>query len=1086
MSFMRITGICIALFCVFGLCAQSDVKKTIQEGKQLNEKGLYAESEAVLKEGIERQKQDNKIETVDYSTLINELANVYYKQSRIIEADSLYRQALLIRKEKCGEKSLEYAETLNDWAELKVGMAQFEDLENWLETSLEIRKKKLGEESVEYALSLTILSHYYTFSGQIAKAGEPAEKAVRILAGAVGEQHPDYALALFKWGDYFLLTGQLSEAEKCYRQATEINGQFFGESHPEHLTGWLYITTLYGRMGKYREAVDILLRVIPLLEESLGKKHGSYIGALSNLGAMYAVLDENRKASNYLKASLELSREFLGEKHSYYFNALNALATVYLSMGLYEKAEPLYLQSLQLRKELQGEENASVVAALNNLGNFYGTMGNFDEAEKYSVEAIEIVKKIDANNLANHIAAYGNLVLHYCQSGKTEAAIQLFEEIQDLYRSSHLENTFNYILMFNQVLSVLSSRPEADYTAMEQSFMENMQRLKSLLGETYADHIHSAICLNTLAQFYDRNGQYEKTQDIYLQILAALRQHSDEKQRLYSIFLANFAANQWKLGKHENALQAYQEAFEIIKDEMKQNFVFLSEKEQELFRQARSAFLTRFHSFSYQYLQEKGNTSVSGFAYENELFFKSLLLNSSRNIRQSILESGNEELIQTWTNLQKNARSSRGQMQEEKEIIRQTQIYRTQQKDFSIQWRDVQNTLGEKEAAIEFIHFENRYCALLLRPDYPYPQMTELCSDEQLLEAIRQSPFDAKAVYPLIWKPLEKQLKGVNEIYLAPSGALNSISFAGMKKGKAYLGDHYTIHHLISTKDIAEVKSRNKEAFQSKQIALFGGADFGLSAGELVAVNESRDTESALNLTRSMLDNMDSTRGQGFDYLPGSKQEVQIIAEQLFGFGWNTSLFVDKEATETRFKSLSSAHSPEILHVSTHGFYFPQAEKTTSDRLSLEDDSKQNPYKLSDNPLMRSGLVFTGANHVWSGKELAGDIDDGILTAYEVSDMNLSHTRLVVLSACETGLGDVIGSEGIYGLQRAFRLAGAQLLLVSLWKVPDKETIELMTAFYSQWMQENNIQKAFSTAQRQLRKKYPDEPEKWAGFVLIE
>ena len=136
--------------------------------------------------------------------------------------------------------------------------------------------------------------------------------------------------------------------------------------------------------------------------------------------------------------------------------------------------------------------------------------------------------------------------------------------------------------------------------------------------------------------------------------------------------------------------------------------------------------------------------------------------------------------------------------------------------------------------------------------------------------------------------------------------------------------------------------------------------------------------------------------------------------------------------------------------------------------------------------MLRSGLIMAGGNAAWQGKQTLEGKEDGILTAYEISQMNLSNTELVVLSACETGLGDIQGNEGVYGLQRAFKIAGAKYLIMSLWQVPDKQTSLLMTTFYKKWLEDKmSIPNAFHAAQKELRSIGLD-PYQWAGFVLVE
>jgi CHAT domain-containing protein len=189
-------------------------------------------------------------------------------------------------------------------------------------------------------------------------------------------------------------------------------------------------------------------------------------------------------------------------------------------------------------------------------------------------------------------------------------------------------------------------------------------------------------------------------------------------------------------------------------------------------------------------------------------------------------------------------------------------------------------------------------------------------------------------------------------------------------------------------------------------------------------------------------------------------------------------VFVQKNASEEILKQLSGK-SPSILHIATHGFFLPASES----KINLVINPTYEP-PATENPLFRSGIILSGANYFWKGGNAINGVEDGICTAYEISQLDLSKTELVVLSACETGLGDVKGSEGVFGLQRGFKLAGAQKMIVSLWQVPDKETAELMTALYSEWIKGKSIETAFYHAQTLMRNKYA--PFYWAAFTLVE
>ncbi len=218
-----------------------------------------------------------------------------------------------------------------------------------------------------------------------------------------------------------------------------------------------------------------------------------------------------------------------------------------------------------------------------------------------------------------------------------------------------------------------------------------------------------------------------------------------------------------------------------------------------------------------------------------------------------------------------------------------------------------------------------------------------------------------------------------------------------------------------------------------------------------------------------------SNRGASWRYLPGTLSEVEFI-KPLFK---QSTLFTGAKATEEAFKSLQGKQAPDILHMATHGFFFKGGE------IKKDQIGKIREFEYSNDPMIRSGLMLAGSNLKWKGEDIPSKLEDGILTAKEVAALNLYNTKLVVLSACETGLGDIKGSEGVYGLQRAFKAAGVNYLLMSLWTVPDEATAEFMKVFYTKLKQGFDIQTSFEQTQATMKLQYRNEPYKWAGFVLV-
>lgn len=212
--------------------------------------------------------------------------------------------------------------------------------------------------------------------------------------------------------------------------------------------------------------------------------------------------------------------------------------------------------------------------------------------------------------------------------------------------------------------------------------------------------------------------------------------------------------------------------------------------------------------------------------------------------------------------------------------------------------------------------------------------------------------------------------------------------------------------------------------------------------------------------------------------LPGTKVEVKKVNEHLRSAGWETNSYFQQDATEEKIKQISN---PGVLHIATHGFFLEDIDPGAEEKVfGIE------PAKAAENPLLRSGLMFAGADNTVQSIDAkeSSEQDDGILNAYEAIMLNLDQTRLVILSACETGLGEIRNGEGVYGLQRAFQIAGTSTVVISLWQVSDEVTQKLMSNFYNYWLESGDKQKAFARAQLSIKEKYP-EPFYWGAFVMV-
>lgn len=367
----------------------------------------------------------------------------------------------------------------------------------------------------------------------------------------------------------------------------------------------------------------------------------------------------------------------------------------------------------------------------------------------------------------------------------------------------------------------------------------------------------------------------------------------------------------------------------------------------------------------------------------------------------------------------------------------------------------------------EFISYDTYYvyyAVSITTKESQVPKFLKLCRVEQIDEILRNSKlYDAKNLvfYSEIWKKIERYISKKKKILISPTLNLNKVNFGAISCGVKRLGDVYQLASISTLNSLFQRDCVKDSA--KKSIALFGGIDYDAS----ISVNK----KNVQDTSKTKLDR------SGFDYLPETLNEVTNISDLLAGV-MNTTVYSGQKATESQFKLLSR-HSPSVIHISTHGFYLKGKGLKAPFFKNLSLSSKIT-YKMS-----KCGLLFSGANNAWNGIYAQDVEEDCILTAAEVEKMDLSDTELVVLSACDTGLGDCESIDGVYGLSRAFKIAGAHTIVMTLWKVNDLVTREFMCEFYGQIKEGLEYHEAFRIAQKKLRLKYQD-PLLWAPFVIID
>jgi CHAT domain-containing protein len=401
----------------------------------------------------------------------------------------------------------------------------------------------------------------------------------------------------------------------------------------------------------------------------------------------------------------------------------------------------------------------------------------------------------------------------------------------------------------------------------------------------------------------------------------------------------------------------------------------------------------------------------------------------------------------------------------EKELSQKSEIFGESFEGKRIQFKDVKGALQPNEAAIEMVRYRyfNHsftdsviYAALYLKQEFKSPKAIILKDGHRMetrffkfyRNAITGKIPDAVS-YGVFWQPLIDEIGQVSTVYLSADGVYNQINMEAIPTPDGrYVIDNSNIVLVSNTKDLFTRKVKKRETTKNNTATMFGNPTFYLTA---------------------------SADGKGIPSLPGTEKEINQLQFMLKQKGWTTTEFLERTAGEEKVKELNS---PKIFHIATHGLYRPSAQ------LTLEKELEGNEALLTQNPLMRTGLLLKGAGDLLDKTDFNYNMENGILTAYEAMSLNLDKTDLVVLSACETGLGELEAGEGVYGLQRAFLVAGAKVLIMSMFKVDDDATQKLMLKFYQKWLNTGNLRQSFIDAKKELRVEYP-EPIFWGAFMMI-
>ena len=932
----------------------------------------------------------------------------------------------------------------------------------------------------------------YLQIGELALAEKDFQEAVRIQDTVLRDRTVACASCLNSYGASQLYLGNYGKAIEVFTKAAGIAEEVLGKQHQFYANCINNIGLCHMVLSDYPKAIDYISQARDIIADTFGTKHPSYALCLNNLGNCYQEMADFEKAIAYYTDAAAIHREILGENNLNYAGCINNIGNCYQEMSEYGKAIEYLTRAMEIRHELVDERHPDFVACYTNLGNCYYFLGDVNKALEFFEKSLALNRAIYGDRqpaIAINLEEIGNC--HF-DLGDYEKSIAYMTEALDIYRESMGERHPHYANTLNNLGNCLTGL--GDYEKAYSNYREALDIYRETEGERHPDYAHT---LKLLGTYYNNVGKFGEAVKYFSESLAIYRSIFGQRNRDVAASI-NFVGEAYSAMGERDSTSAYiRSYFSLVSDLVLDAFTYLPQNQ-------RSAHWNTFNGFFMERLPQytrflSNDKEFLCTAYDGALFSKGLLLNAETELRRLILESGDEDALLLYNRLQ-DERSLLDQLYAqpvsertmptdslenlyeslERELQQKSRAFGDFTNNLSISWQDVQSALGKRDIAIEFLKVPvsedtTLYCALTLKKGYDAPHYVELF-DMKDLEALqakyagRQKTdgliYGDAALYDLVWKPLEKELKGVNNIYFGPSGELYQTAIEYADNGKGPLATRKNIFRLSSTRQLAVARGETEH----QRSAVFGG----LKYGAFFSVDS--------------LDIRGAGGGLMVADLPGTEAEALEIDALLRKEGLDNTLRMGEEGTEAAFKDLSGRRE-NIIHIATHGFYWNGKQAR-----GIADGQARNLANGSDRlqedvSMTRSGLLFSGANNaLHNGFAKKEGVEDGILTAKEIAQMDLRGTDLLVLSACQTGLGEVSG-EGVFGLQRGFKKAGVNTILMSLWEVDDEATQLLMTRFYkglTEGLSKTDALKKAQDAVRANKGRDFSSPYYWAAFILLD
>ena len=1072
--------------------------------------GDNAKAARLLQQAVEIEKEVWGEHSPHYATALDNLAGIYQQRKDFPKAEALQRQAMAIDKETLGEKNPAYAFCLHNLATLYCDMEEYAKAEPLFRQAMAIRRQATSEKHPLYRSSLMgLLQSLFGLAkadaeqGKFAAARKAFEECRNIQVSLFGEKswqvddtrrdladidrlekmdanlRSQLAAAnrLVKQADKLMDESRYREAIPLLKQALKVQQTILGEEHWQSISSLSDLGFLYRRVGDLSQAEIADRRVLTLATAVLGEQHPQTATSLQNLARVYESLGEFAQAEPLYRRSLELRKKISLQPDDYYANTLNSLAFIALDLGQYAKCESMFQEALRIRKGLRGEESPEYAHGLLALGWYYIQAGDYAKAEPVTRQAVAIYKNTRGESHPEYAAALDHLGTVYMKLRNYAKAEPLYQEAMAIRKQVLGEQHEDYGISLNNL--ALLYKDTGQFAKAEPLYRHLMTLQKQMFGQHAAAYV---LEMCNVADLYDAMGRHAEAEPLLDEALATRAQKFGKEHPDYAESLRLLALHYARMKHAEKALPLIQQAIQVLRRHFDRTVAAQSERQQLAFRASIRGSFDLYLSLTAQLKAPSDEVYCEVLTWKAPVSTMQLALRRMRHAQEK--EGGQSERTRLFAELEQAthalaARSHavpdpgapiplREELQELSEKIENLQQklaaasvdFRKALESHQVTAGDIGEALPADAVLVDFVEYGRfqppekeksgkelswpmHLAAFVVRHGQPI-QRIELGPIEpigQAIDAWRKnyglSGMAAGDLRRLLWEPLSVLIDPARVVLISPSSALARLPFAALpgKLPNTYLLDEHALALIPVPRLLPGLMGSTPAASPSPSLLLVGDVDFGADPGRSTQLAEAR---SAIHRYATLY----------WPPLPGTRDEVMAIETSFrrrFGNAACVELTKD-QATKSAVQREAGKH--EYLHFSTHGFFnLPQAPAAATDRAAIAELGRDSGpgHKVTDyQPGLLSGLALSGANRpAEEGK------DDGILTALEVEEMDLSRVQLATLSACETGLGQSAGGEGLLGLQRAFQTAGAKAVVTSLWKVPDEETKALMAAFYT-------------------------------------